>query len=76
MPTIARIGNIKIQMFGDDHAPPHFHVRTPDRKAVIALADLEVLRGSLRRSEFDTVVAWARQNQDRLENEWRRLRKR
>ena len=40
MPTLVRLGNIKIQMFADDHAPTHFHVRTPTSKAIVTLADL------------------------------------
>lgn len=44
MPTLARFGNIKIQMFADDHAPVHFHVRTPTSKAVVTLADLSCPR--------------------------------
>ncbi len=31
MPTIAIVDWVKIQMFYDDHAPPHFHAEPPDR---------------------------------------------
>jgi hypothetical protein len=27
MPTITVLSNAKIEMFADDHSPPHFHLR-------------------------------------------------
>ncbi|MDP3898173.1 MAG: DUF4160 domain-containing protein [Mesorhizobium sp.] len=76
MPTLARLGNIKIQMFSDDHAPAHFHVRTPDSKAVVRLADLRVVRGRLSPSEERSAMAWARTNREFLEDGWVDLRRR
>ena len=76
MPTLARLGHIKIQMFADDHAPAHFHVRTPNSKAVIRLADLRILRGRLTSSEERAVMAWARANSEVLHDGWIALRRR
>jgi len=70
MPTIVRIGNIKIQVFADDHNPPHFHVVTPDDEALISIASLEIIRGGLRRRDFETVIAWASRNRGTIENAW------
>jgi hypothetical protein len=49
MPTVVKIGNIKIQIFADDHNPPHFHVKTPDGKALIRISDLTVMAGNIDR---------------------------
>ncbi|MBA8899627.1 MULTISPECIES: DUF4160 domain-containing protein [unclassified Phyllobacterium] len=70
MPTIARIGNIKIQIYAEDHNPPHFHVITPDREAIVALADLSILQGSLRNGDYRVVREWAFQHRRFLEDEW------
>ncbi len=73
MPTIVRIGNLKIQVFADDHNPPHFHVVTPDHEALVVLTTLTVLRGAIRRRELETALKWVRANRDVIANEWERL---
>lgn len=73
MPTLVRIGNLKIQVFADDHNPPHFHVVTPDHEALVALATLTVLRGTIRRRDLDTALEWVRANRETVAREWERL---
>ena len=73
MPTIVRIGNLKIQVFADDHNPPHFHVVTPDHEALVALATLTVLRGEIRRRDLETALKWIRANREIIAREWERL---
>jgi len=65
VPTIFRLGRIKIQIFADDHNPPHFHVVTPDRQAMLSIAGLEILRGELSRRDLETVLAWL-SDEDRI----------
>ena len=73
MPTIVRIGRMRLVMFYRDHMPRHFHVATPDGDAQIALADLSIMNGRLRTSELEMVRDWARANIEFLEREWERL---
>ena len=49
VPTIGAFYGILIQMFFDDHAPPHVHVKYAEFKAVIDIQTLSVTRGSLPR---------------------------
>jgi hypothetical protein len=44
MPTIAIVDGVKIQMFYDDHAPPHFHAIIGGEEALIAIRSLDVIR--------------------------------
>lgn len=76
MPTIVTIGNLKIQIFADDHNPPHFHVVTPDREALVRISDLSILAGSLTGREYKAAVAWAAAHREELEDEWNRLNQR
>jgi hypothetical protein len=39
MPEISRFFGIVIQMFYDDHAPPHFHVRYAGQRALAAMME-------------------------------------
>ena len=49
MPTISVFYGIVIQMFWQDHAPPHFHALYAEHEALIELRNLRVMRGSLPR---------------------------
>ena len=76
MPTITVLSNAKIEMFADDHSPPHFHLRGPNSNALIGLNTLSVLRGRASRGDLAEAFAWAKANVDLLEAEWRRLNER
>jgi hypothetical protein len=73
MPTLARFGKLLIQIYADDHAPPHFHVVTPDDEALISIDGFEVIAGTVRRRDLAIVVEWASANVDKLKAEWDRL---
>ncbi|MBX3578490.1 MAG: DUF4160 domain-containing protein [Rhizobiaceae bacterium] len=70
---MARLGRILIQIFADDHNPPHFHVTTPDHEALVLISDLSVLVGRIDRRSLDAARAWAAENRTLLEHEWTRL---
>ncbi len=76
MPTIVQIGNLKIQVFADDHNPPHFHIVTPDHEVLVRLGDFAVLAGSIDRRSLDIALSWAAENRERLDHEWQRLNQR
>lgn len=76
MPTIARLGNVLLRIFADDHNPPHFHVVTPDHAATVLIADFSLLAGQIDRRSLDVALEWARTNREILEDEWARLNER
>lgn len=76
VPTVHRIGKLLIQLFADDHAPPHFHVDAPNGKAMVRIDTLEIHRGSLTRRDYEAARDWASQNRELLINEWNRLNER
>jgi hypothetical protein len=47
MPTISAFYGILIQMFWQDHAPPHFHALYAEHEAVVDIRTLEVIDGGL-----------------------------
>jgi hypothetical protein len=59
VPTIAFFYGIAIQMFYDDHNPPHFHARYNRAKALIRIADGEVISGELPPTAARLVKEWA-----------------
>ena len=49
MPTISMFYGIVIQMFWDEHAPPHFHTSYAEYKATVNIPELCISEGSLPR---------------------------
>ena len=70
MPTISAFYGILIQMFWQEHAPPHFHALYGEFEAVVNIQTLEVIRGSLPRRALSLVHEWATLNQRELMEDW------
>ena len=60
MPEISRFFGMIIAMFYDDHAPPHFHVRYGDQRAIIAISPRALA----------LATEWAAQHQAELRRDW------
>ena len=43
MPFISEFFGIKIYMYWDEHAPPHFHAEYANMKALISIRDAVVM---------------------------------
>ena len=76
MPCIFRDGKLALYFYADDHAPPHFHVRSPDSNAQVEIATLEIMRGSASRADLERAIAWSLANRAYLESKWRELNER
>jgi hypothetical protein len=74
VPTISGFHGITIQMYWDDHRPPHFHVRADGKVASVRIEPVEVLKGKLQRKHFSLVKRWAEIHRIDLEDNWNRAR--
>lgn len=74
MPELCCFLGIIIAMFGDDHNPPHFHVRYGDFEAIITIRD-GVVKGEMPRKVLRDVFTWMELHQDELDMNWQRLQK-
>ena len=72
MPTIARFYGILIQMFYDDHKPPHFHVRYGRAKALVRISDAQIIVGELPPTAARLAREWAVARRGELQDNWRR----
>jgi hypothetical protein len=66
MPEISRFYGIVIQMYFDDHPPPHFHASYAGSKAVIDIETLAFIKGELPPRARGLVIEWASIHQDEL----------
>jgi hypothetical protein len=74
MPTISVFYGIVIQMFWNDHAPPHFHALYGRYEAIVEIETLRVARGSLPRTAMALVFGWAEDHRPELMENWKRCR--
>jgi len=74
----APLSNCKIYIYPGDHNPPHFHLRSPNSKALVDIATLEVIAGKASRRDLAEAKEWAQkpENLAALVSEWRRLNER
>ncbi|MEM1212039.1 MAG: DUF4160 domain-containing protein [Planctomycetota bacterium] len=70
MPELSRFYGIVIQMYFNDHAPPHFHARYQDQAAQIRIDDLGMMAGKLPPRILGLVVEWAAIHQEELLAAW------
>lgn len=72
MPELSRFYGIIIRMYFSDHPPPHFHAKYGEHEAVIGIADLSILAGSLPGRALGLVAEWASLHQQELLESWKR----
>jgi hypothetical protein len=70
MPTISMFFGIVIQMYINDHAPPHFHVRYAEHMAQININTLDIIKGNLPKRVMSLVQEWGQNHQNELMENW------
>lgn len=70
VPTLSVFYGIVIQMFWDEHAPPHFHALYGEHEAMVDIRTLEILRGHLPRRALVLVMEWASLHRAELLEDW------
>ncbi|OIQ75832.1 hypothetical protein GALL_424960 [mine drainage metagenome] len=70
MPTLSIFYGIVIQMFWNDHAPPHFHALYGEEEVLIDIRTLEVIEGQLSRRAMALVLEWAQEHRAELLEDW------
>jgi hypothetical protein len=72
VPVIAEFYGMAVTMYWRDHAPPHFHVMYGSAKALVRIADGEILAGKLPKTATRIVREWALAHQSELMQNWDR----
>lgn len=74
MPTFFIIDGIKVELYFNDHAPPHFHAKYSGYEDVIEIRTLKRMKGNLPTKQHKKIKKWASKNQDLLMEIWDSLR--
>lgn len=71
MPTICTFYGILIQMFWNDHAPPHFHALYGEFEVVIDIQTLKIIEGKIPRRALALILEWSSLHRDDLIKDWK-----
>jgi hypothetical protein len=74
MPRISEFYGIIIEMYWNDHNPPHFHARYAGNRAEFDIRTLGILKGRLPAKAVGLVTEWCSLHQDELLAQWERAR--
>lgn len=66
---VAFDGGLKIEVFSNEHPPPHFRVKYGGETANFTISDCAKLNGGLNRWERN-IKAWHKKNKDALIQAW------
>ena len=71
MPTLKRFNRCRIEMYLDDHPPPHFHVITrKNERGSVVIDTLAIQAGEADSRDTAEAFAWARENGAELRSRW------
>ncbi|MBP6738650.1 MAG: DUF4160 domain-containing protein [Leptospiraceae bacterium] len=68
--TIASIGALKIQIFSNEHPPPHFRVILNDLSNNFTIKNCEPLNGDSLKKYFRNIRKWHSENKETLIAKW------
>ncbi|MDR2231743.1 MAG: DUF4160 domain-containing protein [Tannerella sp.] len=70
MPYISTFFGLLIQMYFDEHNPPHIHVRFQNDKAIFNIQNGDMTHGNLSNRNRRLVQAWIELHRDELILNW------
>ena len=68
--TIDRIGPLKVQVFSNEHPPPHFRVITNKESNNFTISDCSPLNGNALSRFFRQIREWHRTHKQELMEAW------
>lgn len=69
MPEISRFFGIRVEMFYDDHVPPHFHARYEGERAAFTF-DGSLMEGAFSTQAQRLIREWSSRFHDELDENW------
>ena len=67
---IERLNGLKIEIYPNEHPPPHFHVKSPNINASFTIEYCELLDGDIPRKEYDKIRYWHNASKELLIDVW------
>jgi len=73
---VDKIRGLKLEIYPNEHPPPHFHVRTAEINASFTIDDCSPMAGTeaLSKKDLDAVRLWHEQSKSKLIETWDSMR--
>jgi hypothetical protein len=71
---VARVNGLQIHVYADEHAPPHFHVKSAEVDACFTIQDGEFMKGSIDGRGRKLVLCWFERSRHSLVAAWNATR--
>lgn len=72
MPSISEFYGIKIYIYYDDHAEPHFHAFYSENEAKISIKSGRLIAGKLPKRAMKLIIEWMKNHKEELSENWSR----
>lgn len=56
--VVAKVRSLKIEIYSNEHPPPHFHVKSPNINASFDIKDCKKLNGSISNKDYKMIRYW------------------
>lgn len=73
MPTVTLFDGIKLEMFANDHNPPHVHIKYAEYKCLLTIQSGTVYAGSMPVKQLRKASIYVENNRERLMDLWHLL---
>lgn len=64
----------KVEVYSNEHPPPHFHVKGPNIDASFSIDNCELISGEVSSSQRRKIEAWHQESRHLLVDKWNRTR--
>ena len=71
---VAQVNGLRIEIFSQEHAPPHFHVKGSDVDATFSINNGELLQGNIDGRRKALIGWWYTRSRNRLITVWNQTR--
>ncbi len=71
---VARVNGLKIEIYPNEHPPPHFHVKSPNIDASFSIDSCEQINGKVGSKELRKIQFWHRSAKQLLVDVWNETR--
>jgi hypothetical protein len=71
---VEKINGLKIHIYPDEHAPPHFHVKSPNFDAAFTIDKCAFIKGSIDSKTRALIVYWHGSARRKLIEIWNKTR--
>ena len=70
MLVITLFDGIKIEMYFNDHAPPHIHAKYAEHEVLVTIEEVDIYAGSLPGKQLKQVQQYVHSNQEKILARW------